>query len=53
MPFKEVPSIPADSKDSYSNNPYELFQLLISYICGFHLNTEYSRSLLKTHVVCV
>ena len=51
MPFKEVSSIPADSKDSYSNNPYE--QLLISYTCGFHLNTEYSRSLLKTHVVCV
>ena len=35
MPFKEVSSIPADTKDSYSNNPYELFQLLIGYTCGF------------------
>ena len=30
-PFKEVSSILADSKDSYSNNLYELFQLLMNF----------------------
>ena len=52
MPFKEVSSILVDTKDSYSNNSYELFQLLIGYTCGFDPNTEFSRPLLKTHVVC-
>ena len=47
MPFKEVPSILADTKNSYSNNPYGLFQLLIDYTCGFDPNTEFSRHLLK------
>ena len=42
MPFKEVSSILADTKDSYSNNPYEPFQLLIGYTCGFDPNTEFS-----------
>ena len=49
MSFKGVSSILADTKDNYNNNPYELFQLLI----GFDPNTELSRPLLKTHVVCV
>ena len=31
MPFKEVSSILVDTKDSYSNNPCELYQLLIGY----------------------
>ena len=53
MPFKEVSSFLADTKDSYSNNLYELFQLLIGYTCGFDPNTEFSHSLLKTHAVCV
>ena len=52
MLFKEVFSIFADTKDSYSNNPYELFQLLIGYTCGFDPTTEFSRSLLKANVVC-
>ena len=53
MLFKEVFSFLADTKDSYGKNLYELFQLLIGYTCGFDLNTELSRLLLKTHVVCV
>ena len=53
MTFKEVSSILANTKDYYSNNPYEPFQLLIGYTCGFDPNTESSRSQLKTHVVCV
>ena len=53
MPFTEVYPILADIKDSYSNNPYELFQLLIGYTCGFDPNTKFSCPLLKTHVVCV
>ena len=53
MPFKEVSSILADTKDSYSNNPYEVFQLLIGRASSFYPNTEFSRPLLKTHVVCV
>ena len=52
MIFKEVFSILADTKDSYGKNPYEVFQLLIGYTCGFDFNTEFSRLLLKTHVVC-
>ena len=53
MPAKDVSSILADTKDSSSNNPYEVFQLLIGYTCRFHPNTEFSHSLLKTSVVCV
>ena len=40
-------------QDFYSNNPYEIFQLLIGYSCGFDPTTELSHPLLKTHVVCV
>ena len=40
MPFKEVSSIVPDTKDCYSSNPYELFQELIGYTCGFGSNTE-------------
>ena len=43
MPFKQVSSILVDAKDSYSNNPYELFQLLIDYTCRFDPNTEFLR----------
>ena len=50
MPFKQVSSILVDAKDSYCNNPYELFQLLIDYTGGFDPNTEFLR---PTHVVCV
>ena len=53
MHFKEISSILPGTKDPYSNNPYELFQLRIGYTCGFDPNTEFSRPLLKTHVVCV
>ena len=53
MPFKEVSSILADTKDPYSNNPYKPFQLFIGYTCCFDSNTKFSRSFLKTHVVCV
>ena len=53
MSLKEVSSILADTKDSYSNNPYELFQLLIGYTCGCDPNTELSRPFLKTRVDCV
>ena len=53
MPFKEVSSILGDIKDSYNNNPHELFQLIIGYTCGFDLNTEFSRPLLKKYVLCV
>ena len=42
MLFKEVSLILADTKDSYSSNPYELFKLLIGYTCGFDPNTEFS-----------
>ena len=42
MLFKEVCLILADTKDSYSSNPYELFKLLIGYTCGFDPNTEFS-----------
>ena len=47
MRFKEVSSILVGTKDSYSNNPYELFLLLIGYTCGFDQNTEFSRPLLS------
>ena len=53
MSFKEASSILADTKDSYSNNSYEFFQLLIGYTCCFDPNTEFSRPFLKTHAVCV
>ena len=53
MPFKDVSSILANTRDSCSNNRYELFQLLIGYTCGFGTHTEFSRLLLKTHVVSV
>ena len=53
MPFKGVSSVLVDTKDSYSNNPYELSQPLIGYTCDFDPKTEFSRLLLKTHVVCV
>ena len=49
MPFKEVSSILAYTKDSYSNNPHELFQIPIGYTCGFDLNTVLYAPLLKTH----
>ena len=49
MPFKKVSSILANIRDSYSDNPYELFQLLIGYTCGFDPNTEFSSPLLKVH----
>ena len=48
MSFKEVFSILPDTKDSHGNNPYE-----VSYTCGFDPNTEFSRPLLKTYLVCV
>ena len=50
MLFKDVSSILFDNKDSYSNNPFEPFQPLLAYICGFNPNTEFSRALLKTHI---
>ena len=53
MPFKKVFAILSDTKGSYSNNPYEFFQLLIRYTCGFDPNTEFPRPLLKAHVVCI
>ena len=53
MAFKEVSAILVNTKDSYSKTPYELFQLLIGYACDLDPNTEFSRPLLKTHVVCV
>ena len=53
MPFKEFSSILADTKDSYSKNTYELFQLLVGHTCRFDPNTEFSRPLSKTHVACV
>ena len=43
MHFKEISSILPGTKDPYSNNPYELFQLRIGYTCGFDPNTEFSR----------
>ena len=52
MPFKEVSTILSDTKDSYSSNPYEHFQLFIGCSCGFDPNTKFSRPLLKTHKVC-
>ena len=53
MAFKEVSSIPVNTKDSYSKTLYELFQLLIGYACDLDPNTEFSRPLLKAYVVCV
>ena len=53
MPFKEVSSFLPDTRVSYSNYLYELFQILIGYTCGFDPNTEFSHPLLKTHAVCV
>ena len=53
MKSTEVFSIFADTKDSCSNNPHEPFQLPIGFTCGFDPNTEFSRSLLKSPVVCV
>ena len=53
MSFKKVSSILGNTKDYYSNYLYEFSQLLIGYTCGFHPNTEFSRPLSKTHVVCV
>ena len=55
MPSKEVSSILADTKDSYSNNsPYELFLTTSNgYTCGFDPYITFSRPLLKPHVVCV
>ena len=49
MPFKEVSSILAYTKDSYSKNSHELFQIPIGYTCGFDLNTVLDAPLLKTH----
>ena len=40
MPFKEVSSILADNKDSYSNNPYELFNFLL-VILVIQFNTRF------------
>ena len=53
MLFKNVSSIPTDTKDSYSNISYELFELLIGYTYSFDLITEFSGPLLKTHIVCI
>ena len=53
MLFKEAFSILGDTKDAHSNNPFELFQLLIGYTCGFDPKTEFSYPLLKALVVCV
>ena len=53
MSFKKLSSILDDAKDSYNNNPYELFQLFIGCTCGFDPNIESPRFLLKTHVVCL
>ena len=40
MLFKEALSILGDTKDAHSNNPFEIFQLLIGYTCGFDPKTE-------------
>ena len=53
MSFKEVSSVLVDTKVSYSNNPYELFQLLIGCTYCFDPNTDFSYPLLKTNVACV
>ena len=52
MLFKEALSILGDTKDAHSNNPFEIFQLLIGYTCGFDPKTEFFCPLLKTLVVC-
>ena len=40
MVFEEVSSILSDTKDSYSSNPYELFQVLNGCTCGFDPRLE-------------
>ena len=52
MVFEEVSSILSDTKDSYSSNPYELFQVVVLVVLTQDLNAKFSRLLLKTHVIC-
>ena len=47
MPFKKISLILSDTKDSFGNNLYNYFQLLIGCSYGFDPNTKFWRPLLK------